>query len=84
MNIWLKREWYVAMHGQPRSFRTKKWIVILVVAAVLYRLRGWGLVLWVFAPLGLIGICAHFYLRHKTGGWRREWKFVKAIPTPYD
>ncbi len=75
----LNREKHVALHGQPKSFRIKKWVVIFIVATGLYIWKDWLITLEVFLACALLGICLHFFLRYKTNGWTKSWGPYKRI-----
>jgi hypothetical protein len=74
-----RRELWVAIHGQSRSFRIKKWIVILVTAALLYYWFGLKTVLITLLVTGLLGLCLHFLLSYLTDHWRKDWGPYKRI-----
>ena len=80
----LKREWYVVRYGQTARFRLIKWVIIFALIYLLQNNFGWLAVKW-FVGLGfIIGVGGHFYLRYKTQGWTKEWKFAKVVRTPYE
>lgn len=74
-----RREKHVALNAQPRNFRIIKWIVIVLVAALLYLWKGPLVVVVAFLTCCAIGICLHFFLRYKTAGWSKDWGPYKRI-----
>ncbi len=81
----LKREWYIAIHGQTSRFRAVKWVIILAITFGIYQMWGWtGVKTWILAG-AIIGISFHFIMRYLTHGWTRPWGPMKeVIRTPYD
>ena len=68
----LKRELRVAFsrRAQPIWFRIVKWVILLVVGALLWRTPYF----WVFIVSGFaLGLTVHFIWRWKTKGWTQPW-----------
>jgi hypothetical protein len=83
-NNWFQREKYIALNAQPTWLRIIKFPVFLIVGFLLFRWKGWRAVLFMILFLIIFGIAFHFFLRHMTDGWTKEWWFVQKITTPYD
>lgn len=73
------REKHVALNGQSRTFRIRKWLVILVVEGLLFWRQGWQVALSAFLVCALLGVCVHFVLRWKTDRWTKDWGPYKKI-----
>lgn len=73
------------MHGQERSFRIKKWVLILAILGYIYMDSGWqGVRLFVVCAF-FFGIVVHFLFRYKTHEWTKPWWIMKkVIKTPFD
>jgi D-alanyl-lipoteichoic acid acyltransferase DltB (MBOAT superfamily) len=85
MKNFLKREGYIALHGQTSRFRVVKWVIILAITFIIYKLWGWVGVKTFILVGALLGIAVHFIFRWKTHGWTRPWGPMKeVIRTPYD
>ncbi len=82
MNTTLRRELYIAKHGQSFRFRVVKYIVIAGIMMVIFQNYGWKGVLYASISGGLLGIMLHFFLSWKTNGWRNSWGLYKKIPIP--
>ena len=78
MNL-LKKELYVALHGQTARFRVVKYIVFLAVFGALYWWKGWGAVWWALGISLVFAIALHFFFRWKTKGWDEDWGPYKSL-----
>jgi hypothetical protein len=76
----LRREKHVALNAQPHSFRIAKWIVIIVLAGLLYWWKGLMVVGALILFCIVAGTSLHFLLRWKTNGWTKSWGLYKRIP----
>ncbi len=74
------REKHVALHAQSGKFRFIKWVVILLIASILYWWKGWNAVLGLIVTGGIAGLALHFFLRYKTDAWTKSWGPYKRIP----
>ena len=74
-----EREKHIVVHGQSRSFRIRKWVIILLIAGVLYVWKGIATVALVLLACGALGVCLHFFLRWKTEAWTKSWGLYKRI-----
>lgn len=73
MNELMKKELYVAIHGQTARFRIVKYIVILAVLGTMYAWNGWKAV-WQTLGVALIAaLVMHFFFRWKSKGWNESW-----------
>lgn len=79
---WIRRETYVAIHGQTSTFRIIKYIILTVIAATLWYWNGWMLVLQVFAGLFVLALVVHFVFRWKTKAWTQSWGPYKKLKLP--
>lgn len=79
LNDFWRREKHVALNAQSRRFRIIKWLIILLIAALLYYLFGWKIVVISFLTLCTVGVAVHFLLRYMTDGWTRSWGPYKRI-----
>ncbi len=73
MKEFLKKELYVALHGQTARFRIVKYIVLFAVFGALYWWKGWEAVLWALAIGFIAAIGVHFFFRWKSKGWNEKW-----------
>ncbi len=74
-----EKEKYVAIHGQSRQFRIRKYIIIFIISFLVYQCRGWAAVGYLLAIGAIAGVCFHFYFRWKTQGWTKSWGLYKKI-----
>jgi hypothetical protein len=73
----VKKELYVAVHGQTARFRIVKYIVLFAVFSALYSWYGWKVV-WQTLGVALIAaLVVHFFFRFKTNGWSEPWGLYK-------
>ncbi|HCN82195.1 MAG TPA: hypothetical protein DIT07_01055 [Sphingobacteriaceae bacterium] len=72
----VKRAFEIAFskHAQPLWFRILKYLVLICIAYVF-----WGRdVLWIiFISLFTVGLCLHFWYRHKTHAWTKSYALWK-------
>lgn len=73
MNKLVQREIYVIVHGQSLRFRIVKYIVLLGIATLLYKLYGWTGIIYLLAFACIVGIVGHTFFRWKTNGWTKSW-----------
>ncbi|OGG69041.1 hypothetical protein A3C20_03535 [Candidatus Kaiserbacteria bacterium RIFCSPHIGHO2_02_FULL_55_25] len=73
------REKHVALNAQPRNFRIAKWIVIVLVAGVVYAWKGLAAVGIFLLVCAALGTSLHFFLRWKTDAWTKSWGPYKRI-----
>jgi surface polysaccharide O-acyltransferase-like enzyme len=84
MKQWIEREKYIVMNGQPRMFRIIKWIVLVILGALIYVFFDGKVLGLVILALAIAGVFAHFLFRWKTNGWTQNWWLYKVIKTPFD
>ena len=77
--LW-QREKYVAVHGQTWRFRFAKYMVMAIIAVVIYEWRGWKAFSVLFLVFFVLAIAMHFFFRYKTKGWTESWGLYKRIP----
>lgn len=80
----IKREIYVAMHGQSSDFRLKKYIIIALIAFVIYFLFDLVMLGKVLLVALAFSIVVHLFFRYKTSGWTKHWGAFTPFKTPYD
>jgi hypothetical protein len=73
-----KKELHVVVYGQSALFRVVKYIVIVIVAFLLYKWKGGRTTAYIFLMLALVSIAAHFFFRWKTKGWTQSWGLYKS------
>lgn len=76
----LRREKQVIIKGQTPLFRLTKWIVILVIFALITIWKDIEVALIVLLAFAVLGIILHFFFRWKTKGWTQSWGLYKKIP----
>lgn len=84
MENWIKREAHIIAHGQSKMFRIIKWVILVVLGALVYAFFGGKVLGWTIFILAILGISAHFLFRWKTRGWTKDWWLYKATKTPFD
>ena len=75
-----KREKHVALNAQSRKFRIVKYIVLSVIAGIVYAWKGLDTVGTLFILLFIVAIVIHFLFRWKTDAWTKSWGPYKRIP----
>ena len=73
MNELLQREAYVIVHGQSLQFRIVKYVVLLGIATLLYKLYGLTGIIYLLTFAFTVGIIGHIFFRWKTNGWTKSW-----------
>lgn len=79
-NEFIQREKYIALNAQSKKFRIVKWVVILIIAIIVFIWKGPFTDLVFFSSLALLGLSLHFFLRWKTNAWTESWGPYKKIP----
>ena len=74
-----RKEKYIALNAQPKAFRLVKWLIILIMATVLFFWKGVLAVGLLFGILIVLGTSFHFLLRWKSKGWTQSWGPYKKI-----
>ncbi len=75
----IKKELYVAMHGQTARFRVGKYLVFAILFGGIY--MRWGtravfLALWIAF---VVAIALHFFFRSMSNGWMDDWGLYKSV-----
>lgn len=81
---WVKREGYIVMNGQSKTFCATKWIVFIILAALVRVFFGGKVLGWLILALVIAGAGGHFLFRWKTQGWTKNWGLYRVIKTPFD
>ena len=68
-----EKEKRVVLYGQTRRFRIIKYIVIFLIATIVYAWKGIDTVLWLLLISVVASLCIHFLFRWKTAGWTKSW-----------
>ena len=69
----LEREKNVVLYGQTARFRIVKYIVIVILALIIYAWKGWNAVGLSLVAGTAAGVCVHFVFRYLTAGWMKSW-----------
>ncbi len=78
----LKREAYVAVHGQTWRFRAVKYAIIIPAVAALYAWKGAAVTGWWLLAAFAAAICIHLLFRWKSKAWTRSWGPYKKLDLP--
>lgn len=78
----LEREKYVVVHGQTARFRVRKYLMFLLIFAVVFSWKGvQGLI--VALPIAIVfALAVHFLFRWKTNAWTKSWWLYKKMNLP--
>lgn len=79
---WWERERYVAIHAQTWKFRVIKYVVLILMAAGVFRWGGWASVGWTFLTLTFVSLGIHFLFRWRTKAWTENWGPYKKLDLP--
>lgn len=75
----IKKELYVALHGQTARFRVGKYIAFLIIFGAVYAKRGGEAVAWALGIALVFAITMHFFFRWMTEGWTKSWWLYKSL-----
>ena len=73
MNESLKKELYVALHGQTVRFRIIKYAILVPLFGVIYWWKGWEITWKILGVALVFAIATHFFFRWKSKGWNESW-----------
>lgn len=79
MRDFLKKEIYVAIHGQTAKFRIVKYAILIPLFAAVYWFYGTEVLLKTLGVLFVLAITMHFFYRWKTEAWTRDWGGYKSV-----
>ncbi len=79
MNATVKKELYVAVHGQTARFRIVKYIVIAAIGWAVHSYYGWEGVWWALGVGLVLALAMHFFFRYMTNGWQDDWGLYKSV-----
>lgn len=82
MSKTLRRELYAVAHAQSARFRIFKYLILLLVIALLYHHHGLSGVFYFLGFAVIAGICSHFIFRYKTNAWTKSWGLYRAMKLP--
>jgi len=80
----VRKEVYIALHGQSKKFRIIKWIFFILLFSSLYYIFGGVILLKTILVLTVISLCIHFFYRQKTKVWTKDWGGFRVIKMPGD
>lgn len=75
----LKKELYVAVHGQTARFRMVKYAILIPLFGAIYWWGGWNLMAWCLGIALVLALAMHFFFRWKTNGWEEDWGPYKSL-----
>jgi hypothetical protein len=78
----VQKEIYIALHGQGKKFRIAKWIFFIFLFTTIYFIFGGVFLLKTIFVLTVLSISMHFFYRHKTKVWTKDWGGYKTIRIP--
>lgn len=73
MKASIKKELYVAFHGQSTRFRIVKYAVLIPLFALIYWKWGGEVLLKTLGVAFVFAIAMHLVYRWKTNVWRDDW-----------
>lgn len=79
LNDLLKKELYVAVHGQTARFRVGKYLVFTVLFGGIYMQWGTRVVFLALGTAFVVAIAMHFFFRSMSNGWVDDWGLYKSV-----
>lgn len=65
----LKKEIYVAIHGQTARFRLVKYAILIPLFGAIYWFYGGEVLAWTLGVMFVLALAMHFFFRWKSNGW---------------
>lgn len=79
MNDTVKKEIYVAVHGQTAKFRLVKYAILLPLFGGIYWKWGGEVLGWSLLVALVFALALHFFFRWKSNGWMEDYGPYKSL-----
>lgn len=75
----IKKEIYVAVHGQTARFRIVKYAIMIPLFGGIYWKYGGEILAWVLGVALILALIMHFFFRWKSKGWMEDYGLYKSL-----
>lgn len=75
----IRKELYVALHGQSARFRLVKYAILVPLLGGIYWWKGGAFFLKTLGILLILALAMHFFFRWKSKGWMEDYGPYKSL-----